>query len=196
MALFLNCRGHSSHHAPTCREGKSSPRGGSCPDGGQGRRAQPPGGAAGTGAALRPPCASEQRRALWNQPPQRDRHVWWSGGVMVTSGSSGIRRERRPLVLRSRGRGGQLHLLERKVKVVQMCWTLRPHGLYSPGNSPGQNSGVGSLSLLQGSFPTQGWNPGLPALRADPLPAEPPGKPKNTGVGSLSLLQRIFPTQG
>ena len=34
-----------------------------------------------------------------------------------------------------------------------------------------------------------------PALQADSLPAEPPGKPKNTGVGSLSLLQGIFPTQ-
>ena len=29
--------------------------------------------------------------------------------------------------------------------------SLRPHGLYSPWNSPGQNAGVGSLSLLQGS---------------------------------------------
>ena len=33
--------------------------------------------------------------------------------------------------------------------------SLRPHGLYSPWNSPGQNTGVGSLSLLQGIFPTQ-----------------------------------------
>ena len=32
-------------------------------------------------------------------------------------------------------------------------------------NSPGQNTGVGSLSLLQGLFPTQGWNPGLPHCR-------------------------------
>ena len=39
--------------------------------------------------------------------------------------------------------------------------SLRPHGLYSPWNSPGQNTGVGSCSLLQGIFPTQGWNPGL-----------------------------------
>ena len=39
--------------------------------------------------------------------------------------------------------------------------SLHPHGLYSPWNSPGQNTGVGSLSLLQGIFPTQGWNPGL-----------------------------------
>ena len=35
------------------------------------------------------------------------------------------------------------------------------HGLYSPWNSPGQNTGVGSCSLLQGVFPTQGQNPGL-----------------------------------
>ena len=33
--------------------------------------------------------------------------------------------------------------------------SLRPHQLYSPWNSPGQNTGVGSLSLLQGIFPTQ-----------------------------------------
>ena len=40
--------------------------------------------------------------------------------------------------------------------------SLRPHGIYSPWNFPGQNTGVGSLSLLQGIFPTQGSNPGLP----------------------------------
>ena len=40
--------------------------------------------------------------------------------------------------------------------------SLQPHGLYSPWNSPGQNTGVGNLSLLQGIFPTQGSNPGLP----------------------------------
>ena len=39
--------------------------------------------------------------------------------------------------------------------------SLRPHGLDSLWNSPGQNTGVGSLSLLQGIFPTQGSNPGL-----------------------------------
>ena len=39
--------------------------------------------------------------------------------------------------------------------------SLRPHGLYCQWNSPGQNTGVGSLSLLQGIFPTQGSNPGL-----------------------------------
>ena len=39
--------------------------------------------------------------------------------------------------------------------------SLRPHGLYSPWNSPGQNTGVGSCFFLQGIFPTQGSNPGL-----------------------------------
>ena len=54
---------------------------------------------------------------------------------------------------------------------------------------------MGSCSLLQGIYPTQGSNPGLPTLQADSLPAEPQGKTQNTGVGSLSLLQQIFPTQ-
>ena len=39
--------------------------------------------------------------------------------------------------------------------------SLWPHGLYSPWNSPGQSTGVGSFSLLQGIFPTHGLNPDL-----------------------------------
>ena len=39
--------------------------------------------------------------------------------------------------------------------------SLQPHGLYSPWNSPGQHTGVGSHFLLQGIFSTQGSNPGL-----------------------------------
>ena len=42
-----------------------------------------------------------------------------------------------------------------------MSDSLQPHELYSQWNSPGQNTGVGSLSFLQGIFPTQGWNPRL-----------------------------------
>ena len=38
--------------------------------------------------------------------------------------------------------------------------SLWPHGPYSSWYSPGQNTGVGSLSLLQGIFPTQELNPG------------------------------------
>ena len=53
--------------------------------------------------------------------------------------------------------------MEVKVKIAQLVMSnfLHPHGLYSPWNSPGQNTGMGSLSLLQGIFPTQGSNPGL-----------------------------------
>ena len=43
--------------------------------------------------------------------------------------------------------------------------SLQPHGIYSPWTSPGQNTGMGSLSLLQGIFPTQGLNPSLPHCR-------------------------------
>ena len=75
-----------------------------------------------------------------------------------------------------------------------MSGSLRPHGLYSPWNSPGQNTVVGSLSLLQGIFPTQGWNPGLQHCRWILYPLSQ-GKPKNTGVGSFSFLQGIFLTQ-
>ena len=46
-----------------------------------------------------------------------------------------------------------------------------------------------------GDLPNPGIKPRSPTLQADPLPAEPQGKPKNTGVGSLSLLQGIFLTQ-
>ena len=42
-----------------------------------------------------------------------------------------------------------------------MSDSLRPHGLYSPWNSPGRNTGVGSLSLLQQIFLTQELNQGL-----------------------------------
>ena len=40
-------------------------------------------------------------------------------------------------------------------------YSLKPHELYSPWSSPGQNTGVGRLSLLQGIFPTQESNWGL-----------------------------------
>ena len=43
-----------------------------------------------------------------------------------------------------------------------MSNSLGPHGLYSPWNSPGKNTGEGNLSLLEGILPTQESNPGLP----------------------------------
>ena len=49
-------------------------------------------------------------------------------------------------------------------------------GLYSPGNSPGQNTGVSSLSLSPGDLPNPRIESRSPALQADSLPAEPQGK--------------------
>ena len=47
-----------------------------------------------------------------------------------------------------------------RVKVTLSCPTLCDP-MDCPWNSPGQNTGVGSLSLLQGIFPTQELNRGL-----------------------------------
>ena len=77
-----------------------------------------------------------------------------------------------------------------------MSDSLSPQGLCSPWNSPGQNTGVDSLSLTPGDLLNLRVKPRCPALQANSLPAEPQGKPKNIGVGSLSLLQWIFPAQG
>ena len=72
------------------------------------------------------------------------------------------------------------------------CW--RGCG-FCPWDSPGKNTGVGCHALLQGNLPNPGIEPRSPALQADCLPSEAPGKPQNTGMGSLSLLQWNFPTQ-
>ena len=54
---------------------------------------------------------------------------------------------------------------------------LSPTGLLCPWDSPGKSTGAGCHFLLQGIFPTQGLNPGLPhfgqTLRADPLGKSP-----------------------
>ena len=68
--------------------------------------------------------------------------------------------------------------------------SLWPHWLYSPWNSPGQNTGVSSLLLLQGIFPTQ-----VSCIAGGFFTRWATGKPKNIGMGNLSFLQRIFSTQ-
>ena len=62
--------------------------------------------------------------------------------------------------------------------------SLQPHGLHSPWNSPGQNTGVGSHSFFLGDLSNPGIEPRSPASQVDSLPAEPPGKPR----WSLRLL--------
>ena len=60
--------------------------------------------------------------------------------------------------------------------------SLRPHELYSPWNSPDQNNGVGSLSLLQGIFPIQGLIPGILHCRQIPYQLSHKG---NLDIGKL-----------
>ena len=79
----------------------------------------------------------------WENPPRRPCH-----SAAVAPGT-----DHRPVSARS------CPLPKRKSLVVSD--SLPPHGLYSPWNSPGQNTDLGSVSLLQGIFPTQGSNPGL-----------------------------------
>ena len=101
----------------------------------------------------------------------------------------------------------RLDMWKWKVKVAQ----LRPHGLCSSWNSPDQNTGVGSLSLLQGIFPTQGSNPGLPHCRQILYQLSPQGNPRilewvtypfsrgscqpRNWTGSPALQARSLPTE-
>ena len=69
-----------------------------------------------------------------------------------------------------------------------MSDSLQPHGLYSPWNSPGQNTGVGSLSLLQGIYLTPGSNPGLPHYRQILYQLSHLGSPSCLREGTISTL--------
>ena len=73
-------------------------------------------------------------------------------------------------------------MLESEVKVPQLCPTLC-NPMDCPQNSPGQNTGVSSLSFLQGSFPTQGSNPGLPHYQWILYQLSYQGSPVNAGEG-------------
>ena len=66
--------------------------------------------------------------------------------------------------------------------------SLRPHGLYSPWNCPGQNTGGGSLSLFQEIFPAPGIEYRSPTLWADSLTAEPQGRPTLTRAFIINII--------
>ena len=57
--------------------------------------------------------------------------------------------------------------MKRSASHSVMFNSLRPHGLYSPWNFPGQNTGVGSLSVLQRNLPNAGIEPRSSALRGN-----------------------------
>ena len=81
-------------------------------------------------------------------------------------------------------------------KVAQSCPTLRPHGpwptwLLRPWDFPGKNTGVGCHFLLQGIFPTQGLNPGLPHCRQTLYPLSHQGSPMD-GIKELLILTELL----
>ena len=131
---------------------------------------------------------------------RRKRHLWvWDGTLTPELGRISMRRSwgasRRP------GKHTPTHYStgKVKVKVAQLCLTLYdPIDCSLPGTSV---HGILQVRILEwllcpwGDLPNPGIEPRSPALQADSLPAEPPGKCKNTGVGNLSLLQGIFLTQ-
>ena len=86
---------------------------------------------------------------------------WWTGrpGVLWLMGSQRVRHDW----------ATELNWTEEVISESESCSvvtnSLQPHRLYSPWNSSGQNTGVGSRSPLQGIFPTKGSNPGLPHCR-------------------------------
>ena len=74
--------------------------------------------------------------------------------------------------------------------VVFYSW--RPHGLWPARllclwNSPGESTGVDCYSLLQGIFPTQGWNLGL-SLQVNSLLSETLRKPYHQPVTNIKLI--------
>ena len=64
------------------------------------------------------------------------------------------------------------------VRLLVTPKTIQPAKLFCLWNSPGKNPGVGCHYILQGIFPTQQLNLGLPHCRQILLPSEPRGKPK------------------
>ena len=61
-----------------------------------------------------------------------------------------------------------------------------------PLDSPGQNTAVGSLSLLQGNLSNPGIKPRSPALQADSLPAEPQGSKRQIKDKFGMVLQLLL----
>ena len=102
-------------------------------------------------------------------------------GIFLTQGLNlGLPHCRKILYCLSH-QGSPILSLKVKVKVESrsiVSYSLQPHELYSPWNSPGHSTGVGSLSLLQGIFPTQGLNPGFPHYRQILYQLSHKGSPK------------------
>ena len=81
----------------------------------------------------------------------RDRGAWWAAIY-------GVAESRTLLKWLSSSSSSLWKTVWRFLKKLKIEWPRKWKSL-SPWNSPGQNTGVGRLSILQGIFPTQGSNP-------------------------------------
>ena len=79
------------------------------------------------------------------------------------------------------------HQVKVKVLVTQSCPTLFDTRLLYPWNSPGKNTGMGCHFLLQGIFPTSGWNPALPHCRQTLYWLSHQGSPSWSAVNSMDI---------
>ena len=78
-----------------------------------------------------------------------------------------------------------------KSTITQWCPTLcdsMDTRLFCPWILPGKNTRVGCHFLLQGDLPNPGIEPGSPALQADSLLSEPPGRPEGYIGGSYTAI--------
>ena len=82
-----------------------------------------------------------------------------------------------------------------KMKVLSCVWFFATPWLLHPWDFPGKNTGMDCHFLLQGIFPTQGSNLGLPHCRQTLYSLESPGNIFTCGTSSLNLIyhyQRLF----
>ena len=75
--------------------------------------------------------------------------------------------------------------------VLSNSW--RPRGLFSPGSSPGQNTGVGSFFPSPGDLPNPGIEPGSPTLRQILYQLSYQGSPWTIRRSNQSILKEITP---
>ena len=88
---------------------------------------------------------------------------------------------------------GDVELCEAKVRVVQLCLTLcNPMDYTVHGILQATILEVGSLSLLQGIFPTQGSNPGLPPCRRILYQLSHKGSPREVELYKDDLITLLL----
>ena len=105
---------------------------------------------------------TEEPGGLPSMRSHRIGHDWSDSSSSKLEGDVIHWRDRKRTILERKGNGFGLDTVASESEGSSVISdSFQSHGLYSPWNSPGQNTGVLSLSLLQGIFSTQRLNPGF-----------------------------------